>query len=58
MGNLKKPGQMAEKRKQYKEVGPRGGKVNIAKQYTMDNGKRQPAVKRGNKLKRMSRERK
>ena len=58
MSKLKKPGQKADRSGEYREVGPRGGKVSKPKQYTMDKGKTLPAVKSGNKLKRISRKKK
>ena len=58
MSQLQKSGQKAQQSGEYREVGTRGGKVSGAKQYTMDKGKRLPAVRKGNKLKRVSRKKK
>ena len=58
MSKLKKPGHKADKSGEYREVGTRGGKVKNPKQYSMDKGKTLPAVRRGNKLKRISRKKK
>jgi len=58
MSNLQKPGEKAKQSGEYREVGIRGGSVSGAKQYTMDKGKRLPAVRKGNKLKRVSRKQK
>ena len=55
MRKLQKPGQKADQSGEYREVGPKGGKVDKPKQYTMDKGKRLPAVRKGNRLKRVSR---
>ena len=58
MSDLQTPGEKANESGEYIEVGPRGGKVSGGKLYTMDKNKRLPAVRAGNKLKRISRKKK
>ncbi len=58
MSSLQKSGQKAEKSGEYREVGPRGGKVRNPSQYSMDKGETLPPVNSGNKLKRISRKKK
>ena len=58
MNNLQTPGEKAKKSGEYIDVGPRGGKVSGGKQYTMDKNKRLPAVRAGNKLKRIPQKKK
>lgn len=53
MPNLKKPGENPDSPGEYKEVGPRGGKVSKPRQVTIEPGDKPmpPTQQKGNKWK-------